>query len=175
MSSFFRLLEPTGKLVFALAVALSLFQIWQPLVGFIPPGILPLEQILGLQPATYFRPIHLTWILVIGYLVFPLTGHLRWLDAFTIVAVLWSGFRILSFDYQGLDHLLNGLALADFTAGLIVIVATLELARRSVGLVMMLVGLVFVLYGAFGNFLPDVHQGLKYCLDHPSRSMSDIV
>ena len=93
---------------------------------------------------------------MIGYLVFPLSGQLRWLDVVTIVAVLWSGFRILSFDYQGLDHLLNGLATPDFVAGLIVIAATLELARRSVGLVMMLVGLIFVLYGAFGNLLPDV-------------------
>ena len=156
MSVSLRFLAPTGQLVFVLAVALSLFQIWQPLVGFIPPGVLPFEAVLGLQPATYFRPIHLTWILVIGYLVFPLAGQLRWLDVLTIVAVLWSGVRILSFDYQGLDHLLYGLSTADFVAGLIVIAATLELARRSVGLVMMLVGLVFVLYGAFGNLLPDV-------------------
>ena len=156
MSDSLRYLAPTGQLVFILAIALSLFQIWQPLVGFIPPGVLPFETVLGLQPATYFRPIHLTWILVIGYLVFPLSGQLRWLDVVTIVAVLWSGFRILSFDYQGLDHLLNGLATPDFVAGLIVIAATLELARRSVGLVMMLVGLIFVLYGAFGNLLPDV-------------------
>lgn len=156
MSESLRFLAPTGQLVFVLAVALSLFQIWQPLVGFIPPGVLPFEAVLGLQPATYFRPIHLTWILVIGYLVFPLAGQLRWLDVLTIVAVLWSGVRILSFDYQGLDHLLYGLSTADFVAGLIVIAATLELARRSVGLVMMLVGLVFVLYGAFGNLLPDV-------------------
>ena len=120
MSESLRFLAPTGQLVFVLAIALSLFQIWQPLVGFIPPGVLPFEAILGLQPATYFRPIHLTWILVIGYLVFPLAGQLRWLDVLTIVAVLWSGIRILSFDYQGLDHLLYGLSTADFVAGLIV-------------------------------------------------------
>ena len=151
-----RWFAPAGRLVFVVALALSVFQLWQPLAGFVPPGVLPLEHIFGLMPATYFRPVHLTWIVCIGYLVFPLAGRLRWLDLLTVVVVLWSSMRILSFNYQGLDHLLNGLQAADFAAGLIMMAATLELARRSVGLVMMLVGLVFILYGAFGNYLPDV-------------------
>ena len=39
---------------------------------------------------------------------------------------------------------------------MILVVATLEMARRAVGPVMMWVGLLFLLYGAFGNVLPDV-------------------
>ena len=62
----------------------------------------------------------------------------------------------LRFDYQSIEHLLNGLQSADFIAGLVLIIATLEMARRSVGPVMMWVGLVFLLYAAFGNLLPDV-------------------
>ena len=148
----------TTILVTTVAVALSVYQIWQPIVGFFPPGSLPFEAIVGLQPATYFRPIHLVWILVLGYLVFPLgnkLGH-RVFDGFMIVAVLWAGYRILSFNYQGLDHLLYGLQTADFLAGCLLVVALLEMARRSVGMVMMLIGVVFILYGAFGNVLPDV-------------------
>ena len=151
-----RTLDPAGKVVFVIAIGLSVFQIWQPLVGFIPPGILPFESVLGLQPATYFRPVHLTWILCLGYFVYPLDGRLRWLDLAAIVALLWSAERILRFDYQGLDHLLYGLSKADFAAGLIMLAATLEMARRAVGQVMMIVGLFFILYGVFGNFLPDV-------------------
>ena len=67
-----------------LAISLSLFQLWQPLVGFFPVGSLPFESILGQQPATYFRPIHLAWILVLGFVVYPVAkeqGLLRWLDA----------------------------------------------------------------------------------------------
>ena len=52
--------------------------------------------------------------------------------------------------------MLNGLVAADFLAGVIIVLATLELARRSVGPVMGIIGLVFVLYAAFGNVLPDV-------------------
>ena len=39
---------------------------------------------------------------------------------------------------------------------MVLIAAALELARRSVGIVMTIVGVVFLLYGAFGNVLPDV-------------------
>ena len=143
----------------AVAVSLSLFQLWQPLVGFFPVGSLPFENVLGQQPATYFRPIHLAWILVLGYMVYPMakdSNPARLFDLLAIVLVLWSSGRILRFDYQSIEHLLNGLQSADFVAGLVLIIATLEMARRSVGPVMMWVGLVFLLYGAFGNLLPDV-------------------
>jgi TRAP transporter 4TM/12TM fusion protein len=143
----------------AVAVSLSLFQLWQPLVGFFPVGSLPFENVLGQQPATFFRPIHLAWILVLGYMVYPMakgSSPARLFDLLAIVLVLWSSGRILRFDYQSIEHLLNGLQSADFIAGLVLIIATLEMARRSVGPVMMWVGLVFLLYGAFGNLLPDV-------------------
>ena len=143
----------------AVAVSLSLFQIWQPLVGFFSLGSLPFENVLGQQPATYFRPIHLAWILVLGYMVYPMakdSNPARLFDLLAIVLVLWSSGRILRFDYQSIEHLLNGLQSADFVAGLVLIIATLEMARRSVGPVMMWVGIVFLLYGAFGNLLPDV-------------------
>ena len=143
----------------AVAVSLSLFQVWQPLVGFFSLGSLPFENVLGQQPATYFRPIHLAWILVLGYMVYPMAkdySPARLFDLLAIVLVLWSSGRILRFDYQSIEHLLNGLQSADFAAGLVMIIATLEMARRSVGPVMMWVGLVFLLYAAFGNLLPDV-------------------
>lgn len=151
----------TNRLVVVLAVALSVFQLWQPLAGFFPPGVVPFEAFLGLLPATYFRPTHLAWVLCLGFLVYPLgiqaLGRLsRLVDIVLIALVLWASTRVLSFDYQAIDHLLYGLPTADFVAGLLLIGGTLELARRSVGMVMMVVGLVFLLYGTFGNLLPDV-------------------
>lgn len=146
-------------LVTAVAALLSVFQLWQPVAGFVPPGVLPLETILGMQPAVYFRPVHLCWILCLGFWVYPLRVRgvaLPWLDVLTTVLVLWATWRIVQFDYAAIDHLLNGLVAADFLAGVIIVLATLELARRSVGPVMGIIGLVFVLYAAFGNVLPDV-------------------
>lgn len=146
-------------LVTVVAALLSVFQLWQPVAGFVPPGVLPLETILGMQPAVYFRPVHLCWILCLGFWVYPLRvrgTELPWLDVLTTLLVLWASWRIVRFDYSAIDHLLNGLGAADFLAGVIIVLATLELARRSVGPVMGIIGLVFVLYAAFGNVLPDV-------------------
>ncbi len=147
-----------GRVAMLLGVMLSVFQLWQPLVGFLPPGSVPFEAILGLQPATYLRPTHLAWVLCLGYLIYPLSqskGARLW-DFAVIALVLFAAWRVLNFDYRSLDHLLYGLTSLDFAAGLILLGATLELARRAVGPVMMIIGLVFLLYGAFGNYLPDV-------------------
>jgi len=137
---------------------LSVFQLWQPIVGFFPPGVVPLEKIFGLLPATFFRPTHLAWILTLGFMVYPVSQQrwIRGLDYVVIVAIVWASGRVLTFDYRGLDHLLYGLQWADFCAGGVLIGATLEMARRAVGTVMMMVGLVFIFYAAYGNYLPDV-------------------
>ena len=167
-------LAPTGRLVFVLGVALSLFQLWRPVVGFVPPGVVPFESVFGLLPATYFRPVHLSWVLVLGLLVYPLANVsrvqagslsstsafralcLRGIDMVLVFAVVWASIRVVRFDYQSLDHLLHGLRVEDYLAGLIILAVTLELARRAVGPVMTAVGLTFILYSAFGNYLPDV-------------------
>ena len=141
------------------AALLSVFQLWQPVAGFVPPGVLPFETILGMQPAVYFRPVHLCWVLCLGFWVYPLRlrgSELPLIDVLTTLLVLWASWRIVQFDYSGIDHLLNGLDSADFLAGVVIVLATLELARRSVGPVMCAIGLVFILYAAFGNVLPDV-------------------
>ena len=138
------------------AALLSVFHLWQPLAGFVPPGVLPFEELLGLLPATYLRPTHLGWVLVIGLLVYPLPGVLRVIDGLLVAATVWATYRVLAFDYQSLTHLLHGLQAADFGAGLVLLLVALEVARRSVGVVMLLVGVVFLLYAAFGNLLPDV-------------------
>ena len=80
--------QVTLGLLSVLAVTLAIYQLWQPLVGFLPPGALPFESVLGLQPATYFRPTHLTWVLCLGFLLYPLPGPARVLDWIGAVAVL---------------------------------------------------------------------------------------
>ena len=167
----FDFLAPTGLGLVCLAIGLSLFQLWQPVVGFFPPGIIPLEKVFGLLPATYFRPAHLAWVLVLGLFYYPLGQKIgqRLLDLFLAAAVVWSVFRILKFDYQSLDHLLYGLSTPDFLAGLVIVLVTLEVARRSVGLIMTLVGLTFILYSLYGNYLPDVIASKGFSLERMVR------
>ena len=167
----FDFLAPTGLALVCLAIGLSLFQLWQPVVGFFPPGVIPLEKVFGLLPATYFRPAHLAWVLVLGLFYYPLGQKIgqRLLDLFLAAAVVWSVFRILKFDYQSLDHLLYGLSASDFLAGLVIVLVTLEVARRSVGLIMTLVGLTFILYSLYGNYLPDVIASKGFSLERMVR------
>ena len=40
--------------------------------------------------------------------------------------MIWSVLRVLQFDYQSLDHLLNGLSTLDFFAGMLIIFVTLD-------------------------------------------------
>ena len=164
-------LAPTGLGVLCLAVGLSIFQLWQPIVGFFPAGFVPLESIFGLLPATYFRPAHLAWILILGLLYYPVGPKYlhKLLDLTLLVAVLGSAYRVLLFDYQSLDHLLYGLSFLDYLAGLIIVGVALEVARRSVGIVMTLVGLFFIAYALYGNYLPDVVASKGFTLERLVR------
>ena len=132
------------KLVFVVAIALSCFQLWQSLSGAIG--------------ATFFRPIHLTWIIVLTFLHYPLakTRTARLVDVGLAALTLYCGYGILSFDYRGVDHILDGLSTHDFACGLLLIVLLFEATRRSVGWTMVAIGALFIFYNAFGNLLPDV-------------------
>ena len=162
----------TARVIAVVAVSLSLFQVWQPMAGFMPPGTIPFEDLFGMQPAVYFRPAHLLFILVLGLLLYPVKrgGFVFKLFDFTLIgAAIWATYRILKFDYQGVDHLLYGLYFWDLLAGLILVGATLEVARRSVGPTMAIIGLVFILYGLFGYLLPDAIASRELSLERILR------
>lgn len=52
----------------------------------------------------------------------------------------------------------------DFLFGCLILVAVLELTRRSIGLPMFIVAILFLLYGYFGNYLPGLlgHSGFSW-------------
>jgi TRAP transporter 4TM/12TM fusion protein len=132
------------ELVVVGAIALSCFQLWQSLSGS-----------LG---ATLFRPIHLTWIIVLTFLHYPLARerNARVADVLLSGLALYCGYVIVSFDYRGIDHILNGLSNHEFACGLVFVVLLLEATRRSLGWVMVALGALFIVYNAYGNVLPDV-------------------
>lgn len=144
-----------SMLVVVVAALLSVYQLWQPVAGFIPAEYLP--GWLTVQGATYFRPTHLGWVLVLGFLVYPLSTRpvFRLLDYLCAAAAMVATVVVLNFDYRGIEHLLDGLSPLHYGAGLTLILLALELSRRAVGPVMMIIGAVFLAYAAFGNLLPD--------------------
>lgn len=149
-------------IIFALAVALAVFQIWQGMTGAIS--------------ATYFRPIHLCWVMVLIFLKYPLVaeesryfGPGRLVDVALAGLALFAGLRIVLFDYQSIEPQLYGLAGADFWAGVILIALTLEATRRAVGWVMAAIGATFLLYNAFGYVLPDIVANRGFSAEHIVR------
>ena len=135
--------------------ALSLFQLWQSAFGSVD--------------AVWLRPIHLTWILVLAFLGDacrrglgrPSPAAVR--DLALAAGSLAAGAAVIGFDRQGVSHILEGLAPADFAAGAALVLLLLEAARRRVGAVLTALVLVFLAYNAFGASLPGplAHRGFE--------------
>ena len=78
-----------ARVAVLLAIALSLYQLWQPVAGFVPAAFLPFW--LEVPGATFFRPAHLGWVLALGFLLYPLAGErLRWLDGLCAFCLLYT-------------------------------------------------------------------------------------
>ncbi|MGY0615402.1 TRAP transporter permease [Vibrio sp. FJH11] len=132
------------------AIALSVFQVWQGIVATLS--------------APVFRPVHVSWVLAIAFLVYPtfksrssfplyLTG--RVIDFVLVALTCWASTVIAMFDYDDISFLLDGLGSVEQIAGVVLIVMLLEATRRTVGLVMVLIAAAFLVYAMFGDVLPD--------------------
>lgn len=131
----------------------------------------------GTMSATYLRPIHLMWVLVLIFLRFPLCADahhrfypvMRVVDVIFALLLLWAGWVTLAFDYDGMDHMLYGLTPIQQCAGLIILFGVLEGTRRTVGWEMAVIGVIFLLYALFGNYLPDVVANRGFSLERLLR------
>ncbi|ACA85142.1 TRAP transporter permease [Shewanella woodyi] len=147
-----------GYLILIMAVALSAFQIWQGITSTIS--------------ATYFRPVHLSWVLVLIFLHYPLVKHQqsrfylpgRVLDVALCGLTLFAAYRMSIFDYNDIDHLLYGLGTEDLVAGCLLLALLMEGCRRTVGWVMVLIAAIFLSYSAFGDLLPSGFATKSYSL-----------
>lgn len=144
-----KLVKTMGYLTLVVAVALSVFQIWQGVSSTIS--------------ATYFRPIHLCWVLVLIFLHYPLIANRenklfvvgKLIDVILCGVVVFAGYRLWIFDYNDINHLFYGLQFADMFAGSALLVLLLEGCRRTVGWVMVFIAALFLAYSAFGDMLPS--------------------
>ncbi len=148
----------------AVAVALSIFQLWQGITADLS--------------APVFRPVHLTVIIVLVFLTKPLfashrsTGVYvcgRLVDLALIVCVTWAGWLIVHFDYDDMRFLLEGVTHRERLAGCLMIVALLEATRRSIGSVMVCLGLFFLVYSMFGDALPANLASKGFSVDEMIR------
>ncbi len=132
------------------AIALSVFQVWQGIVATLS--------------APVFRPVHVSWVVAIAFLVYPtfkgrssfrlyLVG--RVIDLLLVALTCWATAIIARFDYDDISFLLDGLGSVDQAAGVVLMALLLEATRRTVGIVMVLIAAAFLAYAMFGDALPD--------------------
>ena len=148
------------------AVALSLFQLYTS--GFRTLNLF------------YQRGIHLSLILVLAFLIFPVfkkRGVFGWLiDAAFIAGAGYSGFYLV----RNLDAIINRAGFwtqTDMIAGIIAIITLLEASRRAIGLVITIIGLVFITYAMAGprGSLPWLGEFMPGILAHRGYDIKRIV
>ncbi|SFG44595.1 TRAP transporter, 4TM/12TM fusion protein [Palleronia marisminoris] len=144
-------------------IALSLFQLYAA----------------GIQPLGLFfqRPIHLGFILVLCFLMFPVTrdrprGLIGWaIDAPLILGGVLVGYWVPA----NIDAIANAIfpRTQDVVVGVITAILVLEASRRAIGATITVIGAVFIVYAFAGNrgelpFLSDLMPGI---LNHRGYSL----
>ena len=149
-----------GKVIFAVAVAWSLFQLW-----YASP--LPFELGFGILNDTEARSLHLGVALFLAFLCFPLVrkhrNHIPVYDWLIALAAAFAGAYFLLF-YAELATRPGQPNLQDVVVASAGLVLLLEATRRAVGLPMTILAVVFLAYIMLGRYLPDVlaHKGASW-------------
>ncbi|TDL77700.1 TRAP transporter fused permease subunit [Palleronia sediminis] len=143
------------RAISVVGIALSLFQLYAA----------------GIQPLGLFfqRPIHLGFILVLCFLIYPVTrtrprGVLGWaIDAPLIATGALVGYWVPA----NIDAIANAIIPRDIDVwvGVLTALVVLEASRRAIGLAMTLIGAAFIVYAFAGNrgelpFLSDLLPGI---------------
>lgn len=151
------LLKPIASLVL---VALALYQVYT--AGF------------GLPPEHWHNAIYLAAVLGLVFLFFdarvplgPRLGGVALLD-WLLIALALAAVLYLPLNFDALTFRIGVPNTWDLVMGIALIVVVLEATRRTMGLVLPLIVLVFIVYGLYGNHVPGV-------LAHPGATVENFV
>lgn len=141
------------KIIMAIAITFSVFQLY--------------TAAFGVFDAMIQRSIHLTFGLVLIYLLYPMSKKWR-RDKVHLIDVLLaiiSAFCVLYgvVNYRELVLRAGTVTTVDFLRGLIGILLVLEAARRVVGLPITIVAGFFIFYALYGRYFPGLlaHRGVS--------------
>lgn len=153
-----------GRLILAVALAWSLFQIWiaSPL-PFIFTEWFGFS--FGILNNTESRSIHLAFAVFLAFTSFPALKRsprdrvpvLDWV--FALVGAFCAGYLFLM--YAELASRAGDATAYDIVVAIVGILILLEATRRALGPPLMVVAAVFLIYTLFGQYMPDViaHKG----------------
>ncbi|QQK77430.1 TRAP transporter permease [Salicibibacter cibarius] len=139
-------------ITFIVCISLSLFHLFT--AGF------------GVLTAMLQRNVHLTLILILVFLIYPISrsSKLRWIDFLAIIVTIGSGIYIFQ-TYDTLFSRVGNPDPLDFFFGISMIILVLEGTRRVAGKILPLIGLLFLVYAYFGDIFPGVFQTSSMSLD----------
>lgn len=135
-----------GKLIRAIAVIFSLFQLY--------------TAFFGIFPAFQQRVVHLSFALCLIFLLSQSKGSRKVIDyvlAGTCMAIgIWSFAAYKELWLRG-----GAPATTDVIVGMILTAAVLEGTRRAIGWTLPILSVLFILYAKFGNYFPEpfTHRG----------------
>ncbi|MGL4931882.1 MAG: TRAP transporter permease, partial [Aeromonas sp.] len=150
-----------GGLITALALTWSLFQLWiaSPLpfmVGF------------GVLNDTETRSIHLTFALLLAFMVFPARRTSPRdrvpLSDIALALIAAGAAAYLFVMYQALAMRPGSLTTADLVTACIGLPLLLEAARRALGPALAIIAIVFLAYSLAGPWMPGLlaHRGVSF-------------
>lgn len=160
------------------AIAWSLFQIYyaSPLPFMLQGWLFEMgwTQFNVVVDDTRARSVHLSFALFLAFLSYPALRtsprhHVPVQDwIFAVTGAFLASYYIVF--YADLAARIGAPTTQDIVAGCIGIVLLLEATRRSLGLPLVLIAIVFLLYNYFGQFLP-----FDWSIRHNSGSLNQII
>ena len=148
------------KLLVLLTISWAIFQLW---VASPLPFILDFGIFSGVEA----RYIHFTFALFLVFIAFPATKNsnkfrisgLDWLFAFVASS---TGAYLYVF-YDQLAQRPGSPITQDVIVGIIGLLLVLEATRRSLGMPLATIALIFILYSVFGSYMPSIiaHKGVS--------------
>ncbi|WP_323065304.1 TRAP transporter permease [Aeromonas jandaei] len=150
-----------GGIITLLALAWSLFQLWIA-------SPLPFMLGFGVLNDTETRSIHLTFALLLAFLVFPAfrtspRDRVPFSDiALALIAAGAASYLFMM--YQALAQRPGNLTTADLVTACIGIPLLLEAARRALGPALAVIAIVFLTYSLAGPWMPGLlaHRGVSF-------------
>ena len=119
-------------------------------------------------PTQELRTIHVGLVLFLVYLSFPVANRfknrLMWWDVLCALAALYIVYYILSGGDDFSDRNTSPDRL-DVIVGVVFILMILEAVRRTNGMILLSVTVLFILYSLYGNYLPAPWTHKGYDLD----------
>ncbi|OWZ83741.1 C4-dicarboxylate ABC transporter permease [Natranaerobius trueperi] len=155
------LTDKLGKIVFVIAVVMSLFHLWTAATG--------------IMIAHKQRAVHLLFVLVLGFSLYPAKKNKK--DAkipiydwvFIGLSVIINSYILIFYE----DLVRRGAqpTTLDMIMGIVTIILVLEMTRRSIGPELPTIAIVFLAYALLGHVIPGRLGHIGYDLDRIVNQM----